>query len=130
MIGLFSETIYALKAICSNSIFAVGIITLTLFQHTSCFWNFLGKSRVQQNISALTVLLFGISYSISIHESVQDSCKIMEIGRCPQGGHSYISEDMDVRQGLSNPYPLQTKISAKFWTLRSQMADNFRKYIS
>ena len=30
------------------------------------------------------------------------------------GGYSYIIEDMDVRQGFSNPYPLQTKISAKF----------------
>ena len=45
------------------------------------------------------------------------------------GGHSYIMGDIDVRQGLSNPYPLQTKISAKFWTLRRQMAENFRKYI-
>ena len=26
------------------------------------------------------------------------------------GGHSYIIENMDVRQGLSNPYLLQTKI--------------------
>ena len=34
-----------------------------------------------------------------------------------------------VRQGLSNPYPLQTNISAKFWTLCRQMAENFRKYI-
>ena len=45
------------------------------------------------------------------------------------GGHSYIIEDMDVRQGLSNPYPLQTNISAKFWTLSRQMAENFLKYI-
>ena len=36
---------------------------------------------------------------------------------------------MDVRQGLSNPYPLQTNISAKFWTLSRQMAENFLKYI-
>ena len=44
-------------------------------------------------------------------------------------GHSYIVEDMDVRQGLSNPYPLQTNISAKFWTLCRQMAENFLKCI-
>ena len=31
-------------------------------------------------------------------------------------GHSYIIEDMDVRQGLSNPYPLQTKILDPFQT--------------
>ena len=45
------------------------------------------------------------------------------------GGHSYIMEDMDVRQGLSNPYPSQTKISANIWTLPRQMAENCRKYI-
>ena len=45
---------------------------------------------------------------------------------CGGGGRSYI---MDVRQGFSNPYPVQTKISAKFWTLRRQMVENFRKYI-
>ena len=33
------------------------------------------------------------------------------------GGHSYIIEDMDVRQG-------------KFWTLRRQIVEHFRKYIS
>ena len=37
---------YVPKATCSNSIFVVGIITLTFFQHTSCFWDFLEKSRV------------------------------------------------------------------------------------
>ena len=41
-------------------------------------------------------------------------------------GDSYIMEGMDMRQGLSNPYPLQTKISAKIWTLRRRMAENFR----
>ena len=30
------------------------------------------------------------------------------------GGNFYMIEDMDVWQGLSNPYPLQTKISAKW----------------
>ena len=45
------------------------------------------------------------------------------------GGHSYIIEGMDVRQGLSNPYPSQAKISANFWTFCSQMAEKFRKYI-
>ena len=44
-------------------------------------------------------------------------------------GHSYIMEDMDVRQGFSNPYPVQTKISAKLRTLRRQMVEKFRKYI-
>ena len=32
-------------------------------------------------------------------------------------GHFDIMEDMDVRQGLSNLYPLQPKISATFLTL-------------
>ena len=45
------------------------------------------------------------------------------------GGHSYIFEDMDVREALSNPYPLQTKISIKFRTLSRQMAAKFRKYV-
>ena len=42
---------------------------------------------------------------------------VLEISPKTGGGHSYIIEDMNVRQGLTNPYPLQTKISAKFWTL-------------
>ena len=46
------------------------------------------------------------------------------------GGALYIIEDMDVRQGLSNPYPLQTNISAKFWTLCRQMAKLFRSIYS
>ena len=50
----------------------------------------------------------------------------LEIYSQKPGGHSYIMEDMDVRQGFSNPYPLQSKISVKFWTL--QAAGNFRKY--
>ena len=29
-------------------------------------------------------------------------------------------------QGLSNPYPFQTKISAKVWTLCRQMTENFK----
>ena len=44
------------------------------------------------------------------------------------GEHSYIVEDMDVWQGLSNPYPLQTKISAIFWTLCRQITENIWKY--
>ena len=51
------------------------------------------------------------------------------INEVDPGVHSYIIDDMDVRPGLSNPYPLQTKISAKFWTLCSQTVENFRKYI-
>ena len=35
------------------------------------------------------------------------------INEVDPGVHSYIIEDMDVRPGLSNPYPLQTKISGK-----------------
>ena len=35
------------------------------------------------------------------------------------GGHSYIMDDIDVCQGLSNPYPLQTKILTKFWTFKA-----------
>ena len=39
------------------------------------------------------------------------------------GGHSYIMDDMDVCQGLSNPYPLQTKILTNF----GPFADKWRK---
>ena len=56
--------------------------------------------------------------------------KIIECGQykvhVDPWGYSYKMEDMDGRQRLSNPYPLQTKISAKFWTLHRQMAENFR----
>ena len=45
------------------------------------------------------------------------------------GGHSYIMNDMDVCQGLSNSYLLQTKILTKFWTLCRQMGEIFQKYI-
>ena len=38
---------------------------------------------------------------------------------------AYIMDDMDVHQGLSNSYPLQTKISTKFFTLCRQMVENF-----
>ena len=42
----------------------------------------------------------------------------------PGGGHSYIIEGMDVRQGLSKPYPSQTKFSAKFWTPSQPNGEN------
>ena len=42
--------------------------------------------------------------------------------------HPHIMEDMDARQGPSNPYPLQTKILGKFWTPYRQMAESLRKY--
>ena len=41
------------------------------------------------------------------------------------GGALLYNGGYDVRQGLSNPYPLQTKISAKLRTLCRQMAENF-----
>ena len=49
--------------------------------------------------------------------------KSAEMEMKPGGGHFYIKEDMDVCHGLSNPYPLQTKPSAKFWTFCRQMAE-------
>ena len=33
------------------------------------------------------------------------------------------------KTGARGSYPLQTKISAKFWTLCRQMAENVQKYI-
>ena len=42
--------------------------------------------------------------------------------------HPHIMEDTDARQGPSNPYPLQTKISGKFWTPYRQMVESLRKY--
>ena len=62
-------------------------------------------------------------------ENSRLSYQVLVAGGGGGGGHSYIIEDMDVRQGLSDPYPLQTNISAKFWTLCRQMAENFQKYI-
>ena len=34
-------------------------------------------------------------------------------------------DDMDVCQGLSNPYPLQTKILTKFWTFADKWWEIF-----
>ena len=42
--------------------------------------------------------------------------KLMDYLRAGGGGHFYVMQDIDVRQELSNPYLLQTKISAKFLT--------------
>ena len=45
------------------------------------------------------------------------------------GGHSYIIEDMDVRQGFSNHYPFADGNFGKIIVLCRQMAEHFRKYI-
>ena len=45
------------------------------------------------------------------------------------GGHSYIIEDMDVRQGFSNHYPFADENFGKIMVLCRQMAEHFRKYI-
>ena len=44
------------------------------------------------------------------------------------GGGSYVMYDTDVQQGLSNPYPLQTNILAKFLILYRRMVEHFWKY--
>ena len=56
-----------------------------------------------------------LDYSVikAYRSSVQCKCKLRCLLQLTEGGHSYIIEDMDVHQGLSNPYPFQTKISAK-----------------
>ena len=45
-------------------------------------------------------------------------------------GHSYIIEDMDVRQGFSNHYSFADQNFGKVWTLGRQMVEHFRKYMS
>ena len=103
---LFSKVLRLLHRDTGPSIWLSSLYTLHICDFSSLLFQ-----EMFSNIWQSEALLFQLSFMSSTR------------------GDPNIMEDMDVRQGLSNPNPLQTKLLATFWTLRRQMAENFQKYI-
>ena len=71
-------------------------------------------SHDNRKIVLTTQLLTDYSVIKAYRSLVQCKCKLRGLFEANRGGgRSYIFEYMDVRQALSNPYPLQTKMSVK-----------------